>query len=211
MKPVFLKAHSAWVIGCELCAPEGHREPDDSQEQCSQTQLRSRQRHNVFHHLFDKAPHNYNIYSNIHTYWNSIAGDTHTHTHTNIHTKHHSKYFSHHHQKVTDTYTSIHILERVYRNLNAIKNYKKQANQTGHNLFVRVILTPSCECPASLTCLMRVTCLTVNLWKAVPVALWISMNSSSCVSGVLIWDTWGDRTQVLHCICAVCHLGCKLN
>lgn len=45
----------------------------------------------------------------------------------------------------------------------------------------------------ALTCCSMVMCLTVQRWKAVPVSLWISMNSSSWVCGVLMLVTSKQR------------------
>lgn len=46
------------------------------------------------------------------------------------------------------------------------------------------------------TCCSMVRCLTVQRWKAVPVSLWISMNSSSWVFGVLILVTFTKKREM---------------
>lgn len=43
------------------------------------------------------------------------------------------------------------------------------------------------------TSLQSVSERTAQRWAAVPVAVWISINSSSAVFGALMWVTWKDR------------------
>lgn len=83
----------------------------------------------------------------------------------------------------------------VTRTLTKNKTKSKSVVHFNSTLLYFATLRKKKQKTCALTCCSMVICLTVQRWKAVPVSLWISMNSSSWVCGVLMLVTFKQRQE----------------